>query len=262
MRHHFIVQKSPRITSLYTIFRKTYEKDFRFRGESHDFWELVCVADGQVGITADDKIFELEQGQCFLHPPMQFHSIQSAGATEPTVVIISFSGENIPHTADAVCRAGDPTQIKRLYALAEKFFTFRRIFIDTAKPGYLQFVKELELFLLQLSPADSRRSNSVSATNYTTIVQTLHQNLHRRLTVREISVLCSMSEINLQKTFSRYAGVGVMDYFTRIKMQRAAEHLREGHSVKETALLLGYHDQNYFSTVYKRITGQPPCKTK
>jgi len=262
MRHHFIVQKSPHIATLYTLFQKTFDKDYRFRGESHDFWELVCVAEGRIGIAADDQVFELEAGQCFLHPPMQFHSIQSAGSTEPTVVIISFTGENIPHIADTVCRAEDPSQIKRLYALAEKFFTFRRIFVEEAKQGHLQFVKELELFLLQLSPADSRRSNSVSAQNYSTIVQTLHQNLHRRLTVREIAELCSMSEINLQKTFSRYAGVGVMDYFTRIKMHRAAELLREGHSVKETALLLGYHDQNYFSTVYKRIIGQPPCKTK
>lgn len=262
MHHHFIVQKNPHIATICTLFQKTFAKDYRFRGESHDFWELVCVVEGRVEIAADDLVFEMEQGQCFLHPPMQFHSIQSAGSTEPTVVILSFTGENIPHTSNTVCRAETLSQIQRLYQLAEKFFTFRHIFVDEAKPGYLQFIKELELFLLKLSPADSRRSNSVSARNYTAIIKTLHQNLHRRLTVREIAELCSMSEINLQKTFSRYAGVGVIDYFTHIKMHHAAELLREGHSVKETALLLGYHDQNYFSTVFKRIIGQPPCKTK
>ncbi len=262
MRPHFIVQKNPHIATLYTLFQKTFAKDYHFRGESHDFWELVCVLDGRVSITADDLVFELEPGQCFLHPPMQFHSIQSTGSNEPTVVFISFTGKNIPYIADTVCMAEDPTQINRLYKLSQKFFTYQRIFVDDAKPGYLQFVKELELFLLQLSPADSHRSDSVSARNYTAIMQTLQQNIHRRLTVREIAKLCNMSEINLQKTFSRYAGMGIMDYFTRIKMHRAAELLREGHSVKETALLLGYHDQNYFSTVYKRIMGQPPSKVK
>ena len=35
-------------------------------------------------------------------------------------------------------------------------------------------------------------------------------------------------------------------------------YLQEGKSVKETAHLLGFNDQNYFSTVFKRITGTPP----
>ncbi len=263
MSPHFNIQKNPRITVLHTLFQKTFRKDYRFRGESHDFWELVCVLNGRVGITADDLVFELEQGQCFLHPPMQFHSIQSAGSTEPTVVIISFSGEDIPHAPDTVCMAEDPSQIKRLFTLAQKYFTFsHKICVNDAEEGYLRFVKELELFLLLLSYTDSRQSNSTGSRNYTAIMQTLHQNLHQRLTVRELAALCNMSEINLQKTFSRYAGVGVMDYFTRAKMQRATELLQEGHTVKETALLLGYGDQNYFSTVYKRVIGHPPSKVK
>ncbi len=263
MRPRFQVQNSPRITALYTAFCKTFSKEYRFRGESHDFWELICVLEGRIDITADDLVFELNEGQCFLHPPMQFHSFQSVGSTEPTIVVISFSGENIPHAPDTVCIAEDPSRIRHLYALAQKYFTFRhKIWIDEAREGYLHFVKELELFLLQLSHTDSRGSNSISARNYTAIMQTLHQNLCRRLTVREIAELCNMSEINLQKTFSHYAGVGVMDYFTRIKMQYAATLLREGYSVKETALQLGYHDQNYFSTVYKRINGISPSKTK
>ena len=79
----------------------------------------------------------------------------------------------------------------------------------------------------------------------------------------ELAFLCNMSAINLQKIFSRYAGVGVMEYFNRVKMRKATELLEEGLSVKETALRLGFHDQNYFSTVFKRIIGVAPSgKTK
>ena len=53
-----------------------------------------------------------------------------------------------------------------------------------------------------------------------------------------------------------------MEYFNRIKMQRAAELLNEGVSVKQAALQVGFHDQNYFSTVFKRITGHTPSKYK
>jgi AraC-like DNA-binding protein len=67
-----------------------------------------------------------------------------------------------------------------------------------------------------------------------------------------------MSEIGLQKTFSRYAGVGVMEYFNNIKIRKSIELLKQGLSVKETALAMGYSDPNYFSTVFKRFTGHSP----
>ena len=68
--------------------------------------------------------------------------------------------------------------------------------------------------------------------------------------------------INLQKSFSYYAGVGVMEYFNRQKMRRAAELMAEGYSVREAALAVGFSDQNYFSTVFKRITGHSPSAVK
>lgn len=36
--------------------------------------------------------------------------------------------------------------------------------------------------------------------------------------------------------------------------------LKSGMSVKETAAALGFANQNYFSTVFKRITGSAPTK--
>jgi AraC-like DNA-binding protein len=41
---------------------------------------------------------------------------------------------------------------------------------------------------------------------------------------------------------------------------QAIHYLQQGHSVKETALILGYRDQNYFSTAFKRITGHAPSR--
>jgi AraC-like DNA-binding protein len=43
-------------------------------------------------------------------------------------------------------------------------------------------------------------------------------------------------------------------------MQKAVEYLRQGLSVKETALRVGFSDQNYFSTAFKRIIGHAPSR--
>ena len=67
------IQETVRVSSLFTFFRKTYSLDFTFQGESHDFYEVVCVLDGKAGITAGKNVYTLSAGQMILHPPAEFH---------------------------------------------------------------------------------------------------------------------------------------------------------------------------------------------
>lgn len=256
-----MIRNNPHITALHTVFRRDCSKDFYFHGESHDFYELVCVLEGKAGITAGHRVFELQQGEAILHPPMQFHNIYSTGGTAPVFAVFTFSGENIPPIEDSICQIEDLSQVKALLESGRQTLTLRHDAVQGAQSEkHLQYVKQLELLLLTLSHPDRRPILSQGAKNYTVIIQTIHQNLENHLTVQQLADLCSMSAINLQKTLSRYAGVGVMEYFNRAKMQQALEYLRQGCSVKETALRLGFRDQNYFSTVFKRITGHAPSR--
>ena len=71
-----------------------------------------------------------------------------------------------------------------------------------------------------------------------------------------------MSVSNLKKVFFRYSGLGVSRYFTELKVRHAVMMLNDGKSVKETSYALGFGDQNYFSTVFKRIMGKSPMQYK
>lgn len=253
------ISNNPHITRLYTVFRRDCPESFFFSGETHDFYELVCVLDGQAGVTADHRVFELSTGQAILHPPMQFHNIYSIGGTSPIIAVFTFSGTDIPKIENSVLETGDISQVKELLSIAEQSLIINKFHIDNiASEKHLQYVKQLELLLLKLSHRDKEQPLSQRARNYAVIMKTLKSNLDKRLSVKDIADLCKMSEINLQKTFSKYAGVSVMEYYNRAKMQKAVFLLKEGRSVKETALLLGYTDQNYFSTAFKRIIGKPP----
>ena len=101
-----------------------------------------------------------------------------------------------------------------------------------------------------------------SKINYNAVIKVLDENIDKRLSVSQIAKLCNMSAISLQKTFSRFANMGVMEYFNRIKIKAAKKFFEEGLSVKEVAMSLGFEDPNYFSTVFKRITGNSPNKVR
>ena len=49
-----------------------------------------------------------------------------------------------------------------------------------------------------------------------------------------------------------------MKYFNNIKITAAKSMLKEGFTVKETSEKFGFSNQNYFSTVFKKITGKSP----
>ena len=63
-----------------------------------------------------------------------------------------------------------------------------------------------------------------------------------------------------QKLFLRYTGMGMMNFYASLRMRHAKQLLESGRSVKEVAFLLGFSDQNYFSTAYKRYFGMSPTK--
>ncbi len=262
------IKGNPHITKVYTTYSWVFGPDYRFKGESHDFWELVCVTDGSISVAADNEIFELTAGQAILHNPMQFHNITVTGNRPTSVSVFTFSGENIPNIQNHVCEIPDISEIKALHELAFKNYNIKSGLvikdIKTDGSDYLVYIKRLELLLIDLASHLVKGQANVSqrAKNYLFIVNTMAEHIGERLSVSDLAALCNMSVINLQKSFSYYAGVGVMEYFNRQKMRRAAELLRSGASVREAAAEVGFLDQNYFSTVFKRVTGRSPKSFK
>ena len=64
---------------------------FSFPGESHDFWEFVCVDKGEVTIGAGEETQILKRGEIRFHEPNEFHWVRATGNTAPNLIVISFS---------------------------------------------------------------------------------------------------------------------------------------------------------------------------
>lgn len=90
----------------------------------------------------------------------------------------------------------------------------------------------------------------------------MESRLGAALTAGELARLCSMSVPALEKTVFRYSGCGAMAYYNGLRMQKAVELLSAGASVKETALSLGFSNQNYFSATFKKWSGRAPSRIK
>lgn len=263
------IEQKIRIEALYTLFSDTREPNYHFEGERHDFWEVVCVLDGKVGVASDNELYTLSESRAVFHKPMEFHNIWSENCKN-TVFIFSFAG-TMPALKHRVYNFGaqERALINEIVELSLKAFKYTGLIMNRINPGMEQeaekVTKKLELLILALlsnAEADVLDLDTKSAQNYLNIISVLNNHIDTNLTIEEIADICNMSPSNLKKTFKKYSGVGIIKYFNGLKIEKAQELLNNGYTVKETATALGYTDQNYFSVVFKRITGYSPIKYK
>lgn len=62
------------------------------------------------------------------------------------------------------------------------------------------------------------------------------------------------------RLFKEYNGMTFSEYLTDVKMKRAQEMLRFGHTVQETSDAIGFSDSNYFARVFRQCFGCTPTE--
>lgn len=85
------------------------------------------------------------------------------------------------------------------------------------------------------------------------------QNYSESLTLAAACKMAATSKTYFCRFFKDITGHSLRSYQHVVKIRRAEELLRDKRlSVTDIALTLGYTDSNYFSTIYKKITGTSP----
>jgi len=84
--------------------------------------------------------------------------------------------------------------------------------------------------------------------------------IENSLSMAELTQISGMSESSVKRIFARYTGMGPMRYYMDMKVRRAIALLGEGLRVGEVSQRLGFENQNYFCTAFKRVTGCTPTQ--
>ncbi|MBQ9796492.1 MAG: glucosamine-6-phosphate deaminase [Clostridia bacterium] len=252
------IARCPDVLAFHRSLDRRFDKNHNYLGERHPFYELVYVAEGTVGITAEEEVYTLSAGQMLLHQPNEFHRIWSEFGSCPHVLNLSFFAAAVPSFSSRILQLSelDQAELFDISACATRGLNNN----DRALLNETRI--RLELWLLRMTKSESNVTTEhlilPSAIRYAEIVTVLHDHLHEQLSAQQIAELCNISLSALKKIFTRYAGMGVSRYFTEMKMRYASEQLQSGMRVGEVAASLGYFDQNYFSTVFRRVMGAPP----
>lgn len=251
------------IEAFFSAFERVFEPSYFFDGERHNFWEMVYAADGAIGVAEDDRIYSLSSGEAIFHKPMEFHRIWSAEGTSPRVIFLTFSasGDGFDTLGNGVFKISPEhnREIHSVLSNAEYCRTLENpIKNQLAAVGLEKFILEL----LENQSPEGRQEKTRGAANYTEIVRVMNENIDKNLSMEELAALCGLGVSNLKKTFRRYSGTGVMQYFNHLKIMRAMEMINSGLTMTEISERLGYSSPNYFSDAFKRQCGITPTQFK
>lgn len=262
------IERLIKINSVITAFNAERQKGFYFSGEMHNFWELVYVVSGHVMATADEKVFSLSAGQLLFHKPMEFHRIWSESDTSPRLCIISFdaAGDGMKNFEDKQITL-TPMESERFLNIVA---SFKKVIRALGAPDYYdqkkfsllanQTTLEFEDLLLSLIGREAKQITEKTSyiSQYEYIVKVMNEHSSEALTQEDIARLCNFSLSNLKKIFHMYSDIGVMKYFTSIKLRRAMQMLYQGLSIQQISDSLGFSSTNYFHAVFKKETGMTP----
>lgn len=93
------------------------------------------------------------------------------------------------------------------------------------------------------------------------IIDYMNRSLDRTLTIEELAAMVNLSASHFASVFKKRTGFPVLDYFARLKMQRACFLLDTTPlSVKEIAGRLGFDDPLYFSRRFRQVHARSPTQ--
>lgn len=273
------------VDRIYTVHYFEYMSDFSFPGESHDFWEFLCVDKGEVNVTADGKLFTLHKDEVIFHKPNEFHAVRSNGKVAPNLVVISFECMS-PAMDFFKERIMSITEAER-GLLAQIIYEARNLFSTPLDDPYLtrmetaerpplgceQLIKLfLEHFLIRmmrryttLFPAQRQVNNTLKQRTdsdlYYRVLDYLEEHLGSQLTIEQICKENLIGRSQLQKLFREREGCGIIDYFSHMKINAAKQLIRNQKlNFTQIADTLGYTSIHYFSRQFKKITGMTPSE--
>lgn len=275
------LEDSLHIDELFSIHYFEYTNEFLFSGESHDFWEFVCVDKGSVNIGTDENERILHKGDIAFHEPNEFHRVSTYSQIAPNLVVISFRCDSplMNFFRKKILRIDekDRSLLAKILTEAQKLFdtplddpyTKEMLKKKNTFVGGEQLIRMyLECFLIGLIRryTSSEQNYQLPTTKssvdiFQRVTDYMEANLASRLTIEQVCRDNMIGRTQLQNVFQKEAGMGVIEYFSKRKIETAKHMIRIGAlNFTQISEQLGYTSIHYFSRQFKKITGMTPSE--
>ena len=260
----------------------TVDDRHRVRMNRHGYFEVLYLCSGSANCHIQDRLLPFNEGDLAIIGSTLYHRIECQSSSPVTLAALFFEPDLI--RCDG---AGDSADYLTPFLLQDEEFPH----VIPAETGVPRQVLDLMLRIRSEIPASSARGRLALKTYlkmllillvnqyapYAGTVETYQrqqQNLERlrplfrylgencgdSIHVREAARICGMSESHFMSLFKRVTGLSFVTYYNHFRIERAQALLaRTDESMASISQQVGFCDQSYFGTVFRRIVGMTPA---
>lgn len=234
-----------------------------------DYAMLIYCTGGKGWYTIGGKTHEINENQYIILPSRVPYSFGAHDEAPWTIYWIHFKGiladRFVPsnHTPRNIL-PGDYSRLQdRLNLFEEIYHSFS---MGYTLENLIYSSMCLYQFLASFLYLDQYRSiNLPTHKEYLLLsakaVHYMQENIHQNLTLEQIAGYFKYSPSHFCTLFQKETGVSPINYYIRLKMQKACQYLEMTHNkIYEVATLLGFEEPAYFTRMFTKIIGMTPTQ--
>jgi AraC-like DNA-binding protein len=137
------------------------------------------------------------------------------------------------------------------------------IIVKPFKPIDIKTTVSIVLNNFKLRHIDINRNNLINTDEVPYIlkntIQYIHENIHEKINIRELSSLTNWSHPHFIKTFTKYVGCTPYQYILKKKIEKAQTIIAEtDYSLINIAMDFGFESYSNFFKIFEKETGYTP----
>jgi AraC-like DNA-binding protein len=264
------------------VFFLTSDGRHNVRMNRHHYFEVLYVCAGTAHYHIQDRLLPLHEGDLAIIGSTVYHRLECRAGSAPTMAALFFEPDIIrcdggpdnaeyltpfllqdsqfPHVIPA--KTGVPGQVFDLMRsiraelpatstrsrLAVK--TYLKMILILLVNQYSSYAGTVEIFQRQQQALDRLRP----------LFNHLSQHFGESIHVRDAARTCGMSESHFMSFFKHATGQSFIAYLNHCRIERAETLLATSEkSMSEISQDMGFCDQSYFGTVFRRLVGMTPA---
>ncbi len=263
------------------LFMTTHDRQ-RVRMNRHGYFEIIYLCSGHGACHIQDRLLPFQEGDLAVIGSTLYHRIECQSESPLTIAALFFEPEFI--CCDG---ANDSAGYLTPFLLQDAEFPH----IVPAKSGIPRQVFDLMLQIQSESPATTPRARLAIKTYlkmvlmllvnqyaaYAGTIETFQRqeraidrlrplfkhigdNLGSPVQVRQAARMCGMSESYFMNFFKQVTGLSFVAYLNHFRVEQAQLLLAQtDESMVGISQQVGFCDQSYFGTVFRKIAGMTPA---
>ena len=243
-------------TSVFNTFGLTHRK-------AHYFF--LFMLDGEARHSVDLQQFDITNNELLFILPYQIHQLPESkhgtdyfklGFDESCLALLPRQYPFLVNPLNNQKIAFTPATAERLRSI----FAILRTLLSVQDTDTELLLAHLNSLMTEINAAyfsNNKNPADDSLATYIRFKMFVENNLTNHPTIKHIAEQLALNTNSLYNIVSHYSGLSPKEYITNRLILEARRRLyyAESHSIKELAYDLGFNDPEYFSRLFKKVTG-------